>query len=77
MTKIDLNSDLGESFARYSLGRDSEIIPLVSSVNPPPIKAVARLCGSFILPISFKMAKRIRKRQSSRVIGTFGTMAKP
>lgn len=33
MTKIDLNSDLGESFGRYSLGRDSEIIPLVSSVN--------------------------------------------
>lgn len=33
MTKIDLNSDLGESFGRYSLGRDAEIIPLVSSVN--------------------------------------------
>lgn len=33
MTKIDMNSDLGESFGRYSLGRDSEIIPLVSSVN--------------------------------------------
>lgn len=33
MTKIDLNSDLGESFGRYSLGKDPEIIPLVSSVN--------------------------------------------
>ncbi|KRK78918.1 hypothetical protein FD03_GL001277 [Companilactobacillus nodensis DSM 19682 = JCM 14932 = NBRC 107160] len=33
MAKIDLNSDLGEAFGRYSLGRDSEIIPLVSSVN--------------------------------------------
>lgn len=33
MSKIDLNSDLGESFGRYALGRDSEIIPLVSSVN--------------------------------------------
>ncbi|WP_334329590.1 LamB/YcsF family protein [Companilactobacillus sp. HBUAS59699] len=33
MKKIDLNSDLGESFGRYSLGRDSEVIPLVSSVN--------------------------------------------
>lgn len=33
MTKIDMNSDLGESFGRYSLGRDAEIIPLVSSVN--------------------------------------------
>ncbi|KRN09066.1 5-oxoprolinase subunit PxpA [Liquorilactobacillus mali] len=33
MTKIDLNSDLGESFGRYSLGRDKEIIQLVTSVN--------------------------------------------
>ncbi|MQS53109.1 LamB/YcsF family protein [Companilactobacillus mishanensis] len=33
MATIDLNSDLGEAFGRYSLGRDSEIIPLVSSVN--------------------------------------------
>lgn len=33
MSKIDLNSDLGESFGRYALGRDAEIIPLVSSVN--------------------------------------------
>ncbi|MFT8425697.1 MAG: 5-oxoprolinase subunit PxpA [Liquorilactobacillus sp.] len=33
MTKIDLNSDLGESFGRYSLGKDKEIIQLVTSVN--------------------------------------------
>lgn len=33
MTTIDLNSDLGESFGRYVLGMDSEVIPLVSSVN--------------------------------------------
>lgn len=31
--KIDLNSDLGESFGRYRIGRDEAIIPLVSSVN--------------------------------------------
>lgn len=30
---IDLNSDLGESFGRYTLGCDTEIIPLVSSCN--------------------------------------------
>lgn len=33
MHRIDLNSDLGESFGRYTLGLDSEVIPLVSSVN--------------------------------------------
>ena len=33
MLAIDLNSDLGESFGRYTLGMDSEIIPLVSSAN--------------------------------------------
>ncbi len=31
--KIDLNSDLGESFGRYEMGMDAEIIPLVSSVS--------------------------------------------
>jgi UPF0271 protein len=31
--KIDLNSDLGESFGRYQLGRDPEVIKLVTSVN--------------------------------------------
>lgn len=31
--KIDLNSDLGESFGSYHMGCDDLIIPLVSSVN--------------------------------------------
>lgn len=30
---IDLNCDMGESFGRYKLGHDEEIIPLISSVN--------------------------------------------
>lgn len=30
---VDLNSDLGESFGRYRLGLDDQVIPLVSSVN--------------------------------------------
>ena len=30
---IDLNSDIAESFGRYTLGLDEQIIPLVSSVN--------------------------------------------
>lgn len=33
MYKIDLNSDLGESFGAYKLGMDDAIIPLVSSAN--------------------------------------------
>ncbi len=31
--KTDLNCDLGESFGSYTIGMDSEVIPLVSSVN--------------------------------------------
>src|SRR5687767_8423526 len=30
---IDLNCDMGESFGRYKLGRDDEVIALVSSAN--------------------------------------------
>ncbi len=31
--KIDLNSDLGESFGNYKIGRDEDVIPLISSAN--------------------------------------------
>lgn len=30
---VDLNSDLGESFGAYTIGMDSEVIPLISSAN--------------------------------------------
>lgn len=33
MFKVDLNSDLGESFGSYTIGMDHAIIPYVSSVN--------------------------------------------
>ncbi len=33
MFRVDLNSDLGESFGRYTLGMDDKIIPLVTSAN--------------------------------------------
>lgn len=33
MYKIDLNSDLGESFGNYKLAMDKEIIPLITSAN--------------------------------------------
>ncbi len=33
MFRVDLNSDLGESFGRYTLGCDDRIIPLVTSAN--------------------------------------------
>jgi UPF0271 protein len=31
--KIDMNSDVGESFGNYRLGLDEEVIPLISSAN--------------------------------------------
>lgn len=33
MFKIDLNSDLGESFGAYKIGSDADVIPLISSAN--------------------------------------------
>lgn len=33
MKKIDLNSDLGESFGNYKIGMDEEILPLITSAN--------------------------------------------
>ena len=31
--KIDLNADVGESFGIYTMGRDEELMPLISSAN--------------------------------------------
>jgi 5-oxoprolinase (ATP-hydrolysing) subunit A len=31
--RIDLNADVGESFGAYKLGRDEELIPLITSAN--------------------------------------------
>ena len=31
--KVDLNADVGESYGRYTLGLDEELIPLISSAN--------------------------------------------
>ena len=33
VNKIDLNSDVGESFGNYTLGMDEDVIPLISSAN--------------------------------------------
>jgi UPF0271 protein len=33
LNRIDLNSDVGESFGNYKMGLDEEIIPLISSAN--------------------------------------------
>ena len=53
MYAIDLNSDLGESFGAYKIGRDTDVIPLVSSANvasgfhagdPTIMSETAKLC---------------------------------
>ena len=31
--KVDLNADVGESYGRYTLGLDEELIPIISSAN--------------------------------------------
>jgi UPF0271 protein len=53
---IDLNCDMGESFGRYALGNDAEIMPLITSANiacglhagdPPAMQATIRLAKQF------------------------------
>ena len=33
MTTIDINCDMGESFGNYTMGRDEEVMPYISSAN--------------------------------------------
>ena len=33
MYQVDLNSDMGESFSVYQIGRDAEVIQYVTSAN--------------------------------------------
>lgn len=33
MTRIDLNSDLGESFGRYTIGNDDQVLDLITAAN--------------------------------------------
>lgn len=33
MTRIDLNSDLGESFGRYTIGNDDQVLGLIAAAN--------------------------------------------
>lgn len=53
MFSVDLNCDLGESFGAYTIGRDADIIPLISSANvacgfhagdPTIMAKTAKLC---------------------------------
>ncbi len=53
---IDLNCDMGESFGRYALGSDAEVMPLITSANiacglhagdPPAMQATIRLAKQF------------------------------
>ena len=31
--KIDINADMGESYGRWTLGNDAELMPFLSSAN--------------------------------------------
>ena len=53
--RVDLNADVGESFGRYTLGLDQEVIPLISSANvacgfhagdPLVMEKTVSLCGA-------------------------------
>lgn len=53
--KVDLNCDLGESFGRYKLGLDEEIIPLISSAN---VACGFHASDPVVMQNTIKMAKQ-------------------
>lgn len=55
MLKVDLNCDLGESFGRYKLGLDEEIIPLISSAN---VACGFHASDPVVMQNTIKMAKK-------------------
>lgn len=55
MLKVDLNCDLGESFGRYKLGLDEEIIPLISSAN---VACGFHASDPLVMQKTIKMAKQ-------------------
>lgn len=57
MKSVDLNCDLGESFGRYTLGLDDQVIPLISSAN---IACGYHASDPVIMEKTVKMAKSIR-----------------
>ena len=54
MKSVDLNCDLGESFGRYTLGLDDQVIPLISSAN---IACGFHASDPVIMEKTVKMAK--------------------
>lgn len=55
MRRVDLNCDLGESFGRYTLGLDEEVIPLISSAN---IACGYHASDPLIMEETVRMAKK-------------------
>jgi UPF0271 protein len=53
--KVDLNSDLGESFGNYKLGRDEDLIPLISSAN---VACGYHASDPLVMDATIKMVKK-------------------
>ena len=54
MFKVDLNSDLGESFGAYTLGMDAEILKFVSSAN---VACGYHAGDPLVMEVTVKLAK--------------------
>ena len=59
MYQIDLNSDLGESFGRYTIGNDDKIIPLITSAN---VACGYHASDPVVMMETIQRAKRSRDR---------------
>ena len=54
MYRVDLNSDLGESFGNYKIGMDDKVIPLIASAN---VACGYHASDPIVMDKTIKMAK--------------------
>ena len=59
MYRVDLNSDLGESFGNYKIGMDEKVIPLISSAN---VACGYHASDPVVMKKTIKMAKEANIR---------------
>ena len=75
MFSVDLNSDLGESFGRYTIGMDDKIIPMITSAN---VACGYHASDPVVMNKTLAMAKEagIRVGAHSGISGSYGIWQK-
>ena len=74
MYRVDLNSDLGESFGNYKIGMDDQVIPLITSAN---VACGYHASDPLVMDKTIKMAKEAptQNLKTLRQLQTQATLA--